>query len=167
MALLAYIEIDYYSAQRHKIAAMDRDTYERVRQDIPALNLSEWQEGKNEAPTWYGVGSSAMIDLETDGKVIAELGIDFKVKRFKGAYFAGEPVGRYQTQIKGAADMNVGTLIQVAIPDLALMHITEVKVLEDCCTDALNDELECGWRIIAVCPPNSQRRPDYILGRRT
>ena len=25
--------------------------------------------------------------------------------------------------------------------------------------------LDDGWRILAICPPNSQRRPDYILGR--
>jgi hypothetical protein len=36
---------------------------------------------------------------------------------------------------------------------------------EDSCTDALQAELNNGWRIIAVCVQPDQRRPDYILGR--
>lgn len=56
--------------------------------------------------------------------------------------------------------------VQIAIPDQALMKIDEVTYEEDCCTDKIQDLLNEGWRIIAVCPPNAQRRPDYILGRR-
>jgi len=36
---------------------------------------------------------------------------------------------------------------------------------ENCCTDALQTELNNGWRIIAVCVQPNQRRPDYVLGR--
>ena len=46
------------------------------------------------------------------------------------------------------------------------MKIDEVQVLTDCCTEALQGELDDGWRILAVCPPNAQRRPDYVLGKR-
>lgn len=41
----------------------------------------------------------------------------------------------------------------------------EVKLCEDCCTDALQTQLASGWRMIAVCVQKDQRRPDYILGR--
>jgi hypothetical protein len=41
----------------------------------------------------------------------------------------------------------------------------EVTNLDDAYTDELQEHLEDGWRIIAICPPNGQRRPDYILGR--
>jgi hypothetical protein len=37
--------------------------------------------------------------------------------------------------------------------------------LNDACTDELRRHLDDGWRIVCVCPPLNQRRPDYILGR--
>lgn len=59
-----------------------------------------------------------------------------------------------------------GCVVQIAIPDLGLLQIDEVDHLDDCCTDNLQRHLKEGWRILAVCPPNAQRRPDYIIGRR-
>jgi hypothetical protein len=38
-------------------------------------------------------------------------------------------------------------------------------LLSDACSDALQNELDNGWRIIAACPQPDQRRPDYSLGR--
>lgn len=63
-------------------------------------------------------------------------------------------------------DLQNGSAVQIAVPDMALMYIDEVCVETDLCTYALQSMLDDGWRILAVCPPNSQRRPDYILGRR-
>ena len=63
-------------------------------------------------------------------------------------------------------DEAVHGMVQIHIPDVGLMLIDEVTYLEDCCTNLLQDQLNEGWRILAVCPPNAQRRPDYILGRR-
>jgi len=60
-----------------------------------------------------------------------------------------------------------GAGVHVHIPDLGLLCMTEVTHLDDCCTDELQGYLDQGWRILAVCPPNAQRRPDYILGRAT
>lgn len=54
---------------------------------------------------------------------------------------------------------------QVHLPGIGLLAINDVKLLEDCCTDALQKHLEDGWRIIAACPQTNQRRPDYILGK--
>lgn len=45
-----------------------------------------------------------------------------------------------------------------------LLHINELMLCQDCCTDRLQDVLSDGWRLIAVCPQES-RRPDYVLGR--
>lgn len=50
------------------------------------------------------------------------------------------------------------------VPGLNLLHINCLKLLEDCCTDALQGQLADGWRLLAVCPQEA-RRPDYILGR--
>jgi hypothetical protein len=41
----------------------------------------------------------------------------------------------------------------------------DLMLKEDSCTDALQSELNNGWRIIAVCVQPDQRRPDYVLGR--
>lgn len=50
-------------------------------------------------------------------------------------------------------------------PGSGLWAVAETLLLEDACTDALQDALAKGWRIIAVQPQPDQRRPDYILGR--
>jgi hypothetical protein len=59
-----------------------------------------------------------------------------------------------------------GAMVQIHIPDIALMRVDEVTYLEDACTNEVQQHLDDGWRILAVCPPNAQRRPDYIFGRR-
>ncbi|MGH9892331.1 MAG: hypothetical protein ACREA0_10180 [bacterium] len=59
-----------------------------------------------------------------------------------------------------------GAAVQIALPDVGLLSIDEVDHLDNCCTDEVQHRLNEGWRILAVCPPNAQRRPDYIIGRR-
>jgi hypothetical protein len=54
---------------------------------------------------------------------------------------------------------------EVHMPGQALSTYNETLLLEDACTDALQEELRKGWSIIAACPQPDQRRPDYILGR--
>lgn len=56
-------------------------------------------------------------------------------------------------------------LVNVVVPDIGVMRIDRCKLVEDCCTDRLNDHLRDGWRILAICPQPDQRRPDYVLGR--
>lgn len=62
-------------------------------------------------------------------------------------------------------DAYVNGKVDVHVPGFALMAISEVKVFEDFCTEALQDKLAEGWRIVAVCPQPDRRRPDYVLGR--
>lgn len=62
-------------------------------------------------------------------------------------------------------ELKAGQVVQIAVPDLGLLQINEVDWMEDACTEQLQMRLDDGWRILAVCPPNAQRRPDYILGR--
>lgn len=64
-----------------------------------------------------------------------------------------------------SVEMQSGQAVQVTVPDMGVLFINEVQVLEDSCTDVLQEQLDAGWRMLAVCPPNAQRRPDYILGR--
>lgn len=53
----------------------------------------------------------------------------------------------------------------VSVGGLGLLIIDTVKVEVDLCTEALQQELNKGWRIVAICVQPDQRRPDYILGR--
>lgn len=55
--------------------------------------------------------------------------------------------------------------VEVYTPGMGLMLFNRVMLLEDACSDALQMELDNGWKIIAACPQPNQRRPDYILGR--
>jgi len=102
----------------------------------------------------YAWPTDPLIDMETDGPKLTALGIEFVVVNFKGAMplQALLPTGERCT-------------VQISIPHIGLLAMTEVKVCEDYCTDLLQKELDAGWRMIAVCPPNAARRPDYILGR--
>ena len=70
-----------------------------------------------------------------------------------------------KTSNLAALEANVAA-VQIHVPDFCLMQINKVEVLYDACTDALQEMLGDVWRILAVCPPNASRRPDYILGRR-
>lgn len=54
---------------------------------------------------------------------------------------------------------------EVHMPGNLMLQFNETLLLEDSCTDRLQDALDKGWRIIAACPQPDARRPDYILGR--
>lgn len=58
-----------------------------------------------------------------------------------------------------------GAAVITHVPNLGLLLMNEVDVLVDCCTKELQEKLDEGWHMLAVCPPNAKRRPDYILGR--
>lgn len=61
------------------------------------------------------------------------------------------------TTFNSKASVHVGGGLITTYNDLLLK--------EDTCTDDLQNELNNGWRIIAVCNQPDQRRPDYVLGR--
>ena len=53
----------------------------------------------------------------------------------------------------------------VHVGGYALLQVNDTTLLEDACTDKLQEQLNAGWRILAVCVQPDGRRPDYILGR--
>jgi hypothetical protein len=71
------------------------------------------------------------------------------------------------SRISGVATPTVNpaqAVYQISVSNIGLMQVEAVCVREDCCTDQLQDLLDQGWRLLAVCPPNDTRRPSYILG---
>lgn len=67
--------------------------------------------------------------------------------------------------LSSTGDTHYNSKCEVAMPGQALAMYNDTQLLTDGCTDALQNELTAGWRIIAACPQPNQRRPDYILGR--
>lgn len=110
-------------------------------------------------------GPASLTDVQA--QVLSDMGFKLKFVPYPGAMvtkmadrkdwdFREEPTFE---------DVKDSKVVHIAIPDLNLMMIGQVEVLVDCCTDELNNWLKGGWRILAVCPPNAQRRPDYVLGK--
>jgi len=145
--MLASVEFGYDN--QNKLLALGKEGLAKLRESVDHVDLPLWDEEKDEPKYWYT--RTAIIDLATDGVALAAAGISFTVKRFKGTYKVASPTTQ-QT-------------LNIAIPAIGLLAMDEVTLLEDACTDALQSMLGEGWRIIAVCPPDAQRRPDYILGR--
>lgn len=72
---------------------------------------------------------------------------------------------RYDGERITTRHLKESSVVNITVPDIGLLYIDQVDWLADCCTEELQSRLDEGWRILAVCPPNAQRRPDYILGR--
>ena len=55
--------------------------------------------------------------------------------------------------------------LEIHQPNSPLFMYNDYKVLTDICTEALQEEIDRGWRVVCVCPQPDQRRPDYIMAR--
>jgi len=129
------------------------------------------------------VADVGVKEESTESSVIctAEQAIELIAAGYSGSYFSANPIQEVAVvdggpDVEGlfsiladkiasmpAASMNERCNQQQ--PGNALMGIAETKLLQDSCTDVLQENLAGGWRIIAVQPQPDQRRPDYILGR--
>jgi hypothetical protein len=92
---------------------------------------------------------------------------EYKVLRYVGKAISQEMDGFQDQLVKmsGKAEPTLNQRLQVVVPSLGVLALNQVRVCVDMCTNALQAELDDGWRIVAVCPQPDQRRPDYILGR--
>jgi hypothetical protein len=94
-------------------------------------------------------GTQELVD-----KLVA-LGAKPQLERVKGVSYApASPAAQ--------AVNNSTTVISVANHNL--FEVTKVTWIENACTEELQRMLDAGWRILAVCPSNDARRPDYVLG---
>jgi len=145
--------------------ASDED-YKTFRDTWPFASqyLDEVRTEKSVFHTYYFRDQRITLD---EAHIIEKLGVGHTLCGVDGTMLTrmkdrGAPI--YSDDVR-ASHIAGAQVVQVTIPDLALLSITEVINVDDCCTVALQQYLEEGWRILAVCPPNAQRRPDYILGR--
>lgn len=91
-------------------------------------------------------------------------GFVFDVKSVQELNLPGEELFQAKAPTAPCED-NFNHRVEVHMPGQALSLYNETMLMEDACTDALQNSLSEGWRIIAVCPQPDQRRPDYVLGR--
>lgn len=99
-------------------------------------------------------GAQAQVDK------LVECGAKPVLGRVKGVSYASP-----KPESPAAQAVNHSTTI-VSVANHNLFEVTKVTWLEDTCTQYLQGMLDEGWRILAVCPSNDARRPDYILGRK-
>jgi hypothetical protein len=116
---------------------------------------------------WYDISHTTCRLNGDEIQELTEMGVKFEIVPFPGAMVVKmKKSNGYEPRQKPTFEnFQTGQAVQISIPDIGLLHVNEVCVLDDICTDVLQDHLNEGWRILAVCPPNAARRPDYILGR--
>lgn len=68
------------------------------------------------------------------------------------------------SDLQARSETIINQKVNVAVPGLGLLAIRRVKIAENYGTQDLQQELDEGWQIMAICPQPDQRRPDYVLG---
>lgn len=134
------------------VAALTAPQYDawrmRVKRSYPDLpeNLASFDAKKD-----YGVSTYQPVVMDGDEvEAWSAIGAELSVHRVKGVASNHQDIRK--------------TIYQISVANVGLMQISRVDVLEDACTDQLQDHLDKGWRILAVCPPNDARRPTYVIG---
>jgi len=135
MSVLAIIELDYSWADK-------LENHESIREHFPKFYDADGKPKGN-----WELGEQIVDGREMS--LLSEQGVIYTVHRFKGVV----PVGH-------GDKIPEGSIVHIHLPNYVLNHFNKVELLEDCCTDALQEKLDEGWRIIAVCPPVNKRRPD-------
>lgn len=69
------------------------------------------------------------------------------------------------SQLQKASELAFNAKCGSPVANEFLSSINSTMLLEDSCTDVLQDALNKGWRILNVTPQPDQRRADYVLGR--
>ncbi len=153
---LATVELDWGSRGKITQRELPEETYHTLRREIPALTLPE-DYSETGLKGWY---TSEMIMDEREVGLLTDAGLQLNIRRLKGMQY---PAGWPHRMGKSGPDMGQN-ITMVSVPNVGLLSVTNVTWLENACTQELQGWLNKGWRILAVCPPNDQRRPDYILG---
>lgn len=139
--------------------ALTEDGYAELRSLVPDLPevKTDW------------MSTNFTVDLVEIQSVIMKYRIELKLHPLKNGMLVSlkDRVAALERECKlTRTQLAIGdAIVQIHVPNIGLIAMNEVKVLNDACTDSLQQELDEGWSILAVCPPNEQRRPDYILGR--
>lgn len=156
--MIVRAEVNSYEAN---VKNLTEEQIEKLRVLFPDATLISGQ---------YLSGVDEMVDLYALVDICSELGLKFTVRPHKGnAFFAQSRTRGIEKRLDALSQelesLKSGAVVQMHVPNFSLLMFNRVEVREDCCTDELQKLLNSGWRILAICPPLSERRPTYILGR--
>jgi len=139
-----------YGWKKKLLELFDKEpvTYRRLRERVKMYALPHTREELDELNEYTARKLDTIDDLELEAWTSA--GFTVQMSRVRGLRSNDPDIHK--------------TIYQISVANVGLMQVQRVEVLEDCCTDALQRELDRGWRILAVCPPNDARRPTYVVG---
>jgi hypothetical protein len=146
--MLFKIEIPY--SNREILEKMDKDAYQSLRKEMDWL--------PEDQKSFWRMPDDILATVE-DIRLLTDAALSPEVKQVKNTYSPTKPDNGWSKNLEKASNS-----IHVHIPNIGLLMMEKVAVLEDCCTNELQRWLDAGWRILAICPPNGTRRPDYIIG---
>jgi len=125
------------------------------------FELATWEEDRSYQSLFHKTPS---LVSEAELADLSIAGVSFRIEGTKE--LSPDPEVLFNPKVpEGPTDQHFNNRVEVHMPGQALSMYNETLLMEDSCTDALQNELATGWRIIAVCPQPDQRRPDYVLGR--
>lgn len=143
--MLAAISISEWQC-RDTFKKMSPEEYFRLTQRWPKMNMPETQD---KLDSWYHSFGDMFVD-DAEMAALVDDGFKVEIKKIRGVANLASPLHNI--------------IYQVSVANVGLMQMTAVDVLKDVCTDELQNWLDKGWRILAVCPPNDARRPTYVMG---
>jgi hypothetical protein len=125
--------------------------------------IDPWHDGED--ATKHHHTFTSFPTIATESQVVDLLLAGFTFEATPGVQVNLEPEVLFNPKVPTGPADHVNHRVEVHMPGQALAMYNETLLMEDACTDALQNELANGWRIIAVCPQPDSRRPDYVLGR--
>ena len=162
----------YYEHYRPKSATMDsadwkkyvEESFEEVKEKYPRFDHTnitiQFSQYADIIDAFIGQGSAAEIIKSYFVSVTPDA--DGLIGMIK---IHTELMQKQMEQLNQLSDQTFNNKCNVSVTDTFLFQVNQTMLLEDCCTDHLQKQLQDGWRILTICPQPNQRRPDYILGK--
>lgn len=173
-AEVAYLQ-PMFPNLRHETLDDFRESYnvrQKPEEEQEAEAVKQYTEYMKNARRRPHTGVTAIIDISTiDPLILTQLKVEAEVPVSFDADAPADTLLQILTRFESATERSVSAVrtfnkqCNVHIGGSLLMNVNDLKLCEDCCTDALQQQLDAGWRIIAACVQPDGRRPDYVLGR--
>ena len=134
-----------------KLKGLTPDAYSSFRRRVLSMSLPA---DASEIKNTYIHDGLIMEGDEVDAW--AGVGVEVTVSRPKGLRSSSEDLHK--------------TVYQIAVANVGLMQIQRVEVIDgadwrdEWQVNELQRWLDRGWRLLAVCPPNDDKMPRYVVG---
>lgn len=142
-------DYDWYK----KVAALTPDAYSHFRRRVLSLDLPTNQAEVKDKHQYLS------NDLVMEGDEVdawTHIGVEVTITRPKGLRSSSEDLHK--------------TVYQIAVANVSLMQIQRVEIVggtewrDEYGVAEIQNWLDRGWRLLAVCPPNDDKSPRYVMG---